>query len=97
MAERAAERLKITAKDLDRMKLIDQIIPEPNGGAHRDPASAIKNMKKRVEAFLEACMKKNFENPTSRESRAIQKDRLNKFRQMGDFAIGHLNAKGEKK
>jgi acetyl-CoA carboxylase carboxyl transferase subunit alpha len=35
--ERAAEALKITAEDLLRLKLIDEIIPEPVGGAHLDP------------------------------------------------------------
>src|SRR5690606_20350102 len=35
--ERAAEALKITAEDLLRLKLIDEIIPEPAGGAHQDP------------------------------------------------------------
>jgi acetyl-CoA carboxylase carboxyl transferase subunit alpha len=35
--ERAAEALKITAEDLLRLKLIDEIIPEPPGGAHQDP------------------------------------------------------------
>ncbi len=35
--ERAAEALKITAQDLLRLKLIDEIIPEPVGGAHMDP------------------------------------------------------------
>jgi acetyl-CoA carboxylase carboxyl transferase subunit alpha len=35
--ERAAEALKITADDLMRLKLIDEIIPEPPGGAHQDP------------------------------------------------------------
>jgi acetyl-CoA carboxylase carboxyl transferase subunit alpha len=35
--ERAADALKITAQDLLRLKLIDEIIPEPVGGAHMDP------------------------------------------------------------
>ena len=42
----AADAMKLTAKDLLRLKIIDEIIPEPLGGAHRDPeliASDIKN------------------------------------------------------
>lgn len=35
--ERAAEALKLTAEDLLRLKLIDEIVPEPVGGAHVDP------------------------------------------------------------
>ncbi len=41
-APQAAEALKITAEDLKRLKLIDAIIPEPMGGAHREPEVAIK-------------------------------------------------------
>ena len=37
----AAEALKITAEDLKRLKLIDAIITEPMGGAHRDPDAAV--------------------------------------------------------
>lgn len=38
--ERAAEALKLTAKDLHRLGVIDEIIEEPPGGAHADPAGA---------------------------------------------------------
>ncbi len=41
-AEIAAEALKITAPDLLELKLIDEIIPEPEGGAHVDHAAAAK-------------------------------------------------------
>ena len=40
-AQDAATNMKITAADLDRFGIIDQIISEPIGGAHRDPAAAI--------------------------------------------------------
>jgi acetyl-CoA carboxylase carboxyl transferase subunit alpha len=33
--------MKITARDLDRFGIIDRIVPEPVGGAHRDPPAAI--------------------------------------------------------
>jgi acetyl-CoA carboxylase carboxyl transferase subunit alpha len=42
--ERAAEALKITAKDLLDLKLIDEIIPEPVGGAHSDPELAAQRL-----------------------------------------------------
>ena len=45
-APHAAEALKLTAKDLVRLKLVDQIIPEPLGGAHRDPQAAAANLEK---------------------------------------------------
>ena len=38
--ERAADALKLTAADLLRFKVIDEIIPEPRGGAHQDPEAA---------------------------------------------------------
>src|SRR6201999_734564 len=41
-AERAAEALKITAPDLLQLKIIDAIVPEPEGGAHTDHAAAAK-------------------------------------------------------
>src|SRR5437868_12127275 len=40
-AQEAATNMKITADDLMRFGVIDEIIPEPVGGAHRDPAAAI--------------------------------------------------------
>jgi acetyl-CoA carboxylase carboxyl transferase subunit alpha len=40
-AEDAASSMKITAQDLVRFGIIDAIVPEPTGGAHRDPAAAI--------------------------------------------------------
>jgi acetyl-CoA carboxylase carboxyl transferase subunit alpha len=39
----AAEALKITAKDLHRFGLVDEVICEPLGGAHQDPAGTAKN------------------------------------------------------
>jgi acetyl-CoA carboxylase carboxyl transferase subunit alpha len=41
-AQDAASALKITAQDLVRLGVVDAIVPEPTGGAHRDPAAAIK-------------------------------------------------------
>jgi acetyl-CoA carboxylase carboxyl transferase subunit alpha len=40
-AQEAATSMKITAHDLERFRVIDRIVPEPVGGAHRDPAAAI--------------------------------------------------------
>jgi acetyl-CoA carboxylase carboxyl transferase subunit alpha len=45
-AAEAAQALKITAKDLMKMKIIDGIIPEPPGGAHRDPAATVRKVRK---------------------------------------------------
>lgn len=40
----AAEAMKITAQDLLKLKVIDRIVPEPVGGAHRDPAAAAASL-----------------------------------------------------
>src|SRR5690606_4194241 len=50
-APEAAEALGITSERLKELGLIDRIIPEPLGGAHRDPAAAARNVK---EALLES-------------------------------------------
>jgi acetyl-CoA carboxylase carboxyl transferase subunit alpha len=47
-AEQAAEALKLTAPDLLELKVIDEMIPEPLGGAHRDPEEAAKRVKDAV-------------------------------------------------
>jgi acetyl-CoA carboxylase carboxyl transferase subunit alpha len=43
-APEAAECLKLTPKDLKKLRIIDDIIPEPLGGAHRDPNGAASNL-----------------------------------------------------
>jgi len=45
-AKHAAEALKLTAKELRRLQLVDQVIAEPVGGAHRDPEAAAANLEK---------------------------------------------------
>ena len=47
-ARTAAKALKFTAKDLLKLKLIDEVIKEPLGGAHRDPASAASSLEKYI-------------------------------------------------
>ncbi|MFA5389180.1 MAG: acetyl-CoA carboxylase carboxyltransferase subunit alpha [Candidatus Omnitrophota bacterium] len=74
-APQAAEVLKLTAKDLLGLGLIDEEIPEPLGGAHRDPEKAAQAIKKTIKKAL-------------KELKAIPKDELlrlryEKFRKMG--------------
>jgi len=76
-APEAAEVLKLTAKDLLGLGLIDEEIPEPLGGAHRDPEKAAQNIKKVIKKAL-------------KELKAIPKDELlklryEKFRKMGSM------------
>src|SRR3989338_960940 len=51
-SEEAATALKLTAQDLKGLKLIDEIIPEPMGGAHRSPMDAIAQVAKQLEKGL---------------------------------------------
>ncbi|MBU6397258.1 MAG: acetyl-CoA carboxylase carboxyltransferase subunit alpha [Rhodospirillales bacterium] len=48
----AAEAMRITAQDLRKLGLIDEIVPEPMGGAHRDPEAALAALGDAVEAAL---------------------------------------------
>src|SRR6266702_7148259 len=52
-AAKAAEALKITAKHLLDLKLVDDIIPEPLGGAHNDPSAAAQTLKQHLLTPLE--------------------------------------------
>ena len=52
-AAKAAAALKITAKDLLELKLVDEIIPEPLGGAHTDYAGTAANLKTHLLGHLE--------------------------------------------
>lgn len=51
-AEGAARAMKITAEDLLRLRIVDQVIAEPVGGAHADPTLAIANVGEAVETAL---------------------------------------------
>lgn len=49
----AAEAMKISAEDLQRLSVIDGIVPEPIGGAHRDPTLAAERLGDAIEAAIE--------------------------------------------
>ncbi len=55
---RAANALKVTAQDLKAFKIIDDIIPEPPGGAHRDPDATAKRMAEYITKSLDAIKSK---------------------------------------
>jgi acetyl-CoA carboxylase carboxyl transferase subunit alpha len=75
--ERAAEALKITADDLLRLKLIDEIVREPVGGAHVDPDSA-------GEALREALIQHITELRKFRPEKLVRR-RAEKYAAMGAF------------
>lgn len=75
----AAEALKHTAADLKQLDVIDEIIPEPPGGAHSDPAGAAAAVGEAIERHL-----RDLQRRTPDELRA---SRYDKFRAMGRFEI----------
>jgi len=77
-APQAAEALKITANDLKQLNLIDEILPEPIGGAHADPLAAAETLKLALLRHLTG-----LNNLTSQQRREL---RYQKFRAMGMFA-----------
>jgi acetyl-CoA carboxylase carboxyl transferase subunit alpha len=52
-APQAAEAMRLTAQDLSQLGVVDQIIPEPLGGAHRRPKETIEAVGDALEAALE--------------------------------------------
>ena len=71
----AAKAMKLSAKDLLRLEIIDEIIPEPVGGAHRDKNLVLKNLKNSIIKNLE-----DFKMMTPEE---IFNNRKNKFLKIG--------------
>ena len=53
----AAEAMKVTAGDLLALGVVDRVVPEPLGGAHRDPAQAIANLKAAIVEELDGLAK----------------------------------------
>jgi len=73
----AAAAMKITAGDLKKLGVIDEIVPEPNGGAHADPAAAAELLAPYLERALKELQK--LKGP------ALLEERYKKFRKMGVF------------
>jgi acetyl-CoA carboxylase carboxyl transferase subunit alpha len=78
--ERAAEALKMTSKDLTRLKVVDDVVPEPLGGAHRDHHL----MASRLKIFLRSKLRELCNLPIDR----LLELRYQKFRRMGVFLEG---------
>ena len=73
----AAEALKITSDHLKKFGLVDEIIPEPLGGAHNDPAQTAETLKAQLLKHLKALKK----TPLKK----LQVERYEKFRAHGQF------------
>jgi acetyl-CoA carboxylase carboxyl transferase subunit alpha len=58
-AAEAAETLGITARRLQSLGLVDEVVPEPLGGAHRDPQAAAQSLRERLLPQLEGLLREN--------------------------------------
>jgi acetyl-CoA carboxylase carboxyl transferase subunit alpha len=77
-APEAAEALKLTADDLQELGLIDGVIPEPMGGAHRDPIVASETVKDAIASAISTLGEMSLEQ--------VMEERYAKFRRMGVFS-----------
>jgi acetyl-CoA carboxylase carboxyl transferase subunit alpha len=77
-APEAAEALKLTAQDLLKLNVVDEIVDEPEGGAHRDYETAAANLGTALRRSLEGLI----ETPVDE----LLKKRYKKFRKLGNFA-----------
>jgi acetyl-CoA carboxylase carboxyl transferase subunit alpha len=76
-AELAATALKITAADLKEFGIIDEIVPEPEGGAHTDPEAASR--------LLDAVLDRQLLMLSQQPQKELLDARYEKFRKMGQF------------
>ena len=74
---KAAESLRLTAKDLKELGIIDEIVREPLGGAHKDFDAAAE--------FLKKALKKNLAELEKLSAQEIKENRYQKYRKMGVF------------
>src|SRR5438128_353328 len=77
-APEAAEALKLTAQDLLKLEVVDEIVPEPEGGAHRDYDLSAAN--------LGTALRQNLQRVTEPPIEELLKKRYEKFRALGNFA-----------
>src|SRR5213596_2874026 len=76
-AAEAAEALKLTAQDLLKLKVVDEIVSEPQGGAHRDYDSVSEN--------LAGALRRNLAQISKIPIDELLKQRYEKFRRFGSF------------
>ena len=75
--ETAASALKLTSKDMKHLKIIDEIVLEPLGGAHRDRENTFKRVSERI-LF-------HYENLKNLSPDKLVENRIDKYNEMGEF------------
>jgi len=83
-AQEAAEAMKLTGRDLEKLKLIDEVIPEPLGGAHRNHEEAA--------ATVKAALVKHLRELAAKTEEELLAERYAKFRQIGAFGATKTGA-----
>jgi acetyl-CoA carboxylase carboxyl transferase subunit alpha len=78
--QEAARLLKLTAEDLYRLRIVDQVVPEPPGGAHQDPHAAAELLRPILRASLNELEKVSVEE--------LLRRRHEKFRRLATFVEG---------
>ena len=78
-AEQAAAALRLTAEDLEKLSLIDGIVPEPGEGAHSDPDNAAE--------ALGVILRETLRELSSHTPEELIEERYEKFRKMGSFFV----------
>jgi acetyl-CoA carboxylase carboxyl transferase subunit alpha len=76
-AAQAAAALKLTAKDLLELNIVDEVIPEPLGGAHRDFDTTATTLKKTI--------LKHLEKLNDMKTSELLEARYKKYRKIGEF------------
>jgi acetyl-CoA carboxylase carboxyl transferase subunit alpha len=71
----AAKALKLTARDLMRLGVVDEVVPEPVGGAHRNPTEMFRRVRERIEH--------HFGELSALPAQELIARRYAKFRRMG--------------
>lgn len=84
-ASTAAQTMRITAPDLLEFGVIDEIIPEPEGGAHTEPAATMDAVREAIVRHLTDLQQK-FNLKTKKGARQLLEARREKFRRMGRYA-----------
>jgi acetyl-CoA carboxylase carboxyl transferase subunit alpha len=77
-AEEAAGALRIGAADLIELGVVDEVVPEPTGGAHRDPEASADALRKAISSNLKKLLRSNLNK--------LVEERYAKFRTMGVVA-----------
>jgi len=90
LAERAAERLRMMPNDLMNLGVIDGVIQEPKGGAHRDWVEAARLLRTHLMDAMDPLL-----TGKQKSNKKVMQNRIDKFRKMGAAAIARAPVESE--